>query len=96
MAEKPETKKDYVVTSPNTLKHEVGDTVSLTDTQARRLVNKIRLKDDVAAEASKSGRKSKLEAENKELLQRVSEVEAQNKALHSENAALKISQAAAR
>ncbi len=92
--------KEYVVTRPNTAglrvkgndkkvpDLKVGDTVNLTEAQAASRVNKVRLKDE-GTEASKAGRKSKLETEHKELTARVAELEAQNKALHEENVKLK-------
>ena len=59
--------KKYVVTMPNTLGHDLGETIDLTEKQAKKLVNKVRLKDEVDAAASKAGRKSALEKENAEL-----------------------------
>ena len=37
---------DYVVTKPNTRKHNVGDMVSLTERHAAALINKVELKSD--------------------------------------------------
>lgn len=82
-------KKAYLVIKPNTLKYDVGDTVELTDLQASTLINKVRLKDSIDTDASKAGRKSKLESDNKELVARVTELEASNKALLAENQQLK-------
>ena len=94
--EKKEETKTYVVTRPNTagLKPgdpdlEVNESVELTPQQAASRVGKIRPQDQVNAEASKAGRKSKLETEHKALTVRVAELEAQNKALHDENVKLK-------
>lgn len=96
--EKAETKREYLVTRPNTANTktgkdaavlEVGDIVLLTDAQADARVNKVRLRDEVDAAASKAGRKSKIEKEHGELTERVAELEAQNKALHDENVKLK-------
>lgn len=80
-----EKTQDYVVTQPNTLNHSVGDTVQLTDKQAARLVNKVRLKDE-AAKQSAAGRKS---AEVNKLTEEVAKLEEQLKLLHGENVALK-------
>ncbi len=82
---KKETTKEYVVTMPNTLDHKVGDTVQLTELQASRLVNKVRLKDE-AAKQSAAGRKS---AEVTKLTEEVAKLGDQLKLLHTENVALK-------
>lgn len=121
--EKPAAKKeatnDYVVIMTNTagLKIkgkkervpdlEVGSTISLTESQAKARINKVRLKDE-AAKQSPAGRKSAAENENKELKARITELEtnaeggnsriadleAQNVALHDENVKLKAAAAA--
>jgi cell division protein FtsB len=83
-----ENTKEYIVVKENTLCHKVGDVIKLNDKAAATLVNKVRPRDEVVGE-SKAGRKSKAEEENKVLKQRVSELEAQNKALHDENVSLK-------
>ena len=73
-AKKPET-APYVVIRANTrICNElipVGQTVDLTDKQAQQYVNKVRPKDQVDAEASKAGRKSKLEKEHAALTEKV-------------------------
>ena len=58
--------KEYVVTQAGTRDYDVGEVVKLSDLEAARLVNKVRLKDHHDAEASKAGRKSQLEKTCKE------------------------------
>ena len=58
--------KEYVVTQAGTRNYDVGEIVRLSDLEAARLVNKVRLKDHHDAETSKAGRKSQLEKTCKE------------------------------
>lgn len=44
------SKKTYIVLKQNTLGHDVGDSIDLTESEAGFLVNKVRLKDDVQAD----------------------------------------------
>jgi len=44
--------KTYIVTQKHTLGHKVGAEIELSDKQAKNLVGKVRLKDDVIADGS--------------------------------------------
>jgi phage gp16-like protein len=53
-------KKEYIVIKKNTRNYELGETISLTDTEAATLVNKVRPKDEVEKQTA-AGRKSNAE-----------------------------------
>lgn len=66
-------KKAYIITRGNCWAGAVGDTVELTDEQARRLVNKVRPADEPAPATGRGGQAAK---RVKELEARVKELEA--------------------
>ncbi len=75
--------KEYVVTQAGTRDYDIGDVVKLSDLEAGRLVNKVRLKDHHDAEVSKAGRKSQLEKTCKEQEMEIEELKIQNSKLEA-------------
>lgn len=62
-----EAKKEYVVIKPNTRNHKVGDRIRLTDREASKLVNKVRLADELAPRPADDESAKALEAKETEL-----------------------------
>ena len=63
---KEKTRK-YIVTEPNTLDHEIGDVIELTDKRAKGFVNKVRLQSDGSLSGSINVASNKLKKENEAL-----------------------------
>lgn len=65
---KKEATEKYIVVKPNTLKHEVGDVVELTERQSKTLIGKVKKQSEVAAGKDATKDLSELKKANAELI----------------------------
>lgn len=84
------SKQTYIVLKQNTLGHNVGDSIDLTESEADFLVNKIRLKDDVQeAEVDPRTKSAGYKKRIAELETELADERKQKEAFYKENVKLK-------